>query len=104
MTYCAARDATRATSWIAPLDGVADRPELQPLRSQHLMEHVVFIPVYPELPESAFRRLLVILGGLEDDLLGEAGAVFEAGESVGREVDAGAQSEDFLGQRSSDRG
>ena len=64
-------DATAATSSIAALD-----PAPQAVR---LMEKVVFVPVYPELPERAFRRLL---GVLQDERLGEGGFALEAVESV----------------------
>jgi hypothetical protein len=48
------------------------------------MEQVVFVPVYPELPERAFRRLLETLGRLEDERLGEADVGIEPGETVRR--------------------
>lgn len=65
-------DATAATSSIAALEPA---PE-----AARLMEKVVFVPVYPELPDRAFRRLL---GVLEDERLGEGGVVLEASEPVG---------------------
>jgi perosamine synthetase len=65
-------DATAATSSIAAIEPA---PE-----AARLMEKVVFVPVYPELPERAFRRLLRVL---EDELLGEGRAAVEPAESVG---------------------
>jgi perosamine synthetase len=64
-------DATAATSSITALDPA---PE-----ASRLMEKVVFVPVYPELPERAFRRLLLVL---EDELLWERRPAVEPAESV----------------------
>ena len=64
-------DATAATSSIVALEPA---PE-----AARLMEKVVFVPVYPELPERAFRRLLEVL---EDEGLGEGRAALEAVEPV----------------------
>jgi hypothetical protein len=58
------------------------RPDLRPEASAWLMEHVVFVPVYPELPQRAFERLLQTLEGLEDEGLGEGRVAVEAGETV----------------------
>ena len=68
-------DATAATSSIAAIDPA-------PTRTARLMESVIFVPVYPELPERAFRRLLRALAALEDEGLGERRPVVEAGESI----------------------
>jgi perosamine synthetase len=75
-------DATAATSSIAAIEAPPARPELQPKASTDLMERVVFVPVYPELPERAFRRLLQMLSRLEDERLGEVRPVGEPGEPV----------------------
>jgi len=75
-------DATAATSSIAAVEAPPDRPELQPKDSIDFMEHVVFVPVYPELPERAFRRLLQTLSRLEDDRFREVGPLGEPGEAV----------------------
>jgi perosamine synthetase len=75
-------DATAATSSIAAIDAPPDRRDLQPQAAIELMEHVVFVPVYPEMPERAFRRLLRALADLEDEGLRKAGAALEARESV----------------------
>jgi perosamine synthetase len=64
-------DATAATSSIA---AVEPAPE-----AARLMEKVVFVPVYPELPERAFRRLLRVL---EDERLGEGRFPLETVEPV----------------------
>lgn len=58
-------DATAATSSIAALEAPPDREEARPDASVLLMEHVVFVPVYPELPDRAFDRLLRTLRRLE---------------------------------------
>ena len=52
------------------------------LRSAEVAEQVVFVPVYPELPERAFRRLLHTLSRLQDERLGEFRPVREPGEPV----------------------
>ena len=75
-------DATAATSSIAAVEAPSDRPDLQPKDSIDFMEHVLFVPVYPELPERAFRRLLQTLSRLEDDLLREVRPLGEPGEAV----------------------
>ena len=75
-------DATAATSSIAAVEPPRRRPDLRPEASAWLMEHVVFVPVYPELPQRAFERLLQTLEGLEDEGLGEGRVAVEAGETV----------------------
>jgi hypothetical protein len=50
-------DATRATTSI----GVVGSPP--PPRAAELMERVVFIPAYPELPATAVERLRRVLAG-----------------------------------------
>jgi perosamine synthetase len=96
-------DATAATSSIATVPAPHDRPEFAPAGSRRLMERVVFLPVYPELPQRAFRRLLDVLQ-LEDDFLGEGDAGLEPAEPVRAEVDARGLTEDLLRERTSDRG
>jgi hypothetical protein len=68
-------DATAATSSIAAIEPARD--------SARLMQQVVFVPVYPELPDRAFRRLLSVL---EDERLGEGGLPLEAAESIRAQV------------------
>ena len=75
-------DATAATSSIAAIDAPPDRGDLQPKASIELMRQVVFVPVYPEIPERAFRRLLRALADLEDEGLRKADLPLEAAESV----------------------
>jgi hypothetical protein len=58
-------DATAGTSWIVALEPPPGREELRPDVSALLMEHVVYVPVYPELPDRAFDRLLRTLRRLE---------------------------------------
>ena len=55
-----------ATSAIVVVPAPPGRPETEAESAQWLMEHVVFLPAYPELPERAVRRLL--------DAVREAGA------------------------------
>jgi len=75
-------DATAATSSIAAVEAPQDRPDLEPRGSIDFMNQVVFVPVYPELPERAFRRLLETLPRLEDERLGEVRPLDEPGEPV----------------------
>lgn len=74
-------DATAATSSIAAIEPPPGS-YLPPEASARLMEHVVFLPVYPELPERAFERLLRTLAGLEDEGFGEGRLGVEARETV----------------------
>jgi dTDP-4-amino-4,6-dideoxygalactose transaminase len=55
-------DASRATSSIEAVGPPADRPALAASEAQRLMAGVVFLPVYPELPEQAVARLLDVVG------------------------------------------
>lgn len=54
-------DASTATSAIRPVAAPADRPELDPVAARQLVASVVFLPVYPELPEEERGRLLEVL-------------------------------------------
>jgi dTDP-4-amino-4,6-dideoxygalactose transaminase len=47
-----------ATSAIVVVPAPPESPETEAVSAQWLMEHVVFLPAYPELPERAVRRLL----------------------------------------------
>jgi hypothetical protein len=75
-------DATAATSSIAAIEPPAGHRDLRPKAAAHMMAHVVFVPVYPELPEREFERLLWTLAHLEDQGLGEGRAGVETGEAV----------------------
>jgi perosamine synthetase len=96
-------DATAATSSIAAIDAPDHRPELRPEASIRLMEHVVFVPVYPELPDRVFARLIKTLAGLEDDGLGETRAGLESVEAVRAQVETRALAKDLLRERPADR-
>jgi hypothetical protein len=61
------------TSSIAPVPAPPDLPRLAPEEANRMMSHLVFLPVYPELPEWALDRL--------------AGAVEEVG-GVGTELES----------------
>lgn len=50
-------DATRGTTSIAAIGAPP------PPRAAELMERVVFVPAYPELPPAAFERLRRVLAG-----------------------------------------
>jgi perosamine synthetase len=47
-----------ATSAMTVVAAPPERPETEAAAARWLMEHVVFLPAYPELPERAVRRLL----------------------------------------------
>lgn len=50
-------DATRGTSAIAAVDPPPDRPGSDPVEARRLLAGIVFLPVYPELPERTLDRL-----------------------------------------------
>lgn len=51
-------DASRATSALAAVPAPPGRPEAEPVAAHRMLERVVFLPVYPELPARDLRRLL----------------------------------------------
>lgn len=51
-------DAGRATSNMAAVAPPEDRPRLAPKLAQRMTERLAFLPVYPELPDDALRRLV----------------------------------------------
>jgi perosamine synthetase len=51
-------DATRGTSAIAAVEPPTDRPERTPHEARRMMEGIVFLPVYPELPATTLDRLV----------------------------------------------
>ena len=51
-------DASRATSNITVVGAPPDLPDLVPEEVTRIMSNVVFLPVYPELPNGARRRLI----------------------------------------------
>jgi perosamine synthetase len=57
-------DASRATSSISVVPALPGRPELDPRAARDLLEHAVFLPVYPELAEAELDRLLAVLHAL----------------------------------------
>ena len=76
-------DATSATSSISAIEAPPGSAELQPEKSIRFMEQVVFVPVYPELPERAFHRLLETLSRLENERLGEMDVAVKPREAIG---------------------
>jgi dTDP-4-amino-4,6-dideoxygalactose transaminase len=67
-------DASRATSSITVVEAPQDLPALTPKEAARMMSDVVFLPVYPELPEEALRCLILVLqeiAGDRDDALPE---------------------------------
>jgi len=55
-------DASPATSALAAVPAPAGRPEADPVGARRMLTGLVCLPVYPELPEAAFRRLLEVVG------------------------------------------
>jgi len=53
-------DASPATSALAAVPAPIGWPEADPVVARDMLSRVVCIPVYPELPEPAFRRLLAM--------------------------------------------
>jgi dTDP-4-amino-4,6-dideoxygalactose transaminase len=53
-------DATQGQSLcvVAP---PAERPELDPSTARHAMAKIVFLPIYPEMPKRAVRKMAMIL-------------------------------------------
>jgi dTDP-4-amino-4,6-dideoxygalactose transaminase len=66
-------DASRATSNIAPVPAPPDLSHLAPEEASRMMSSVVFLPVYPELPEEALDELR--------DALEEAAGLAPAGRA-----------------------
>jgi hypothetical protein len=54
-------DATRRAT-LAVVAAPPDRPDLDPIAARRLLEEIVYLPVYPELPAAARARLLDALG------------------------------------------
>lgn len=54
-------DAARATSNIAAVEAPADHADSSPTRAVWMMSHLVFLPVYPELPETEIVRLIQLV-------------------------------------------
>lgn len=54
-------DANAATTSVDVVPAPPGRPEAE--RARDLLERIVFVPAYPEIPEPAFERLLDVLRG-----------------------------------------
>ena len=63
-------DAARATSNIAVVEAPANRPDCAPEQATAMMDHLVFLPVYPQLPDSAVVRLVQLANEVAEDLPG----------------------------------
>jgi len=67
-------DASAATTALAAVAAPAGRPEAEPVEARRLLEGLVCLPVYPELPEAAFRRMLeVVRAEAQAHSIGDAG-------------------------------
>ncbi len=56
-------DASVATTALTFVPAPGGRPETDPVVARRLLTRVVCLPVYPELPEAALRRLLLFTAG-----------------------------------------
>ena len=56
-------DASTGTSALVAVPAPAGRPEAEPVAARRMLERVVFLPVYPELPDAELGRLLELLAG-----------------------------------------
>ncbi len=54
-------DASTATSALVALPAPDGRREADPVAARRILERIVFLPVYPELPERELRRLLDVV-------------------------------------------
>lgn len=54
-------DASRATSNISVVEASAESSELAPAEAIRMVSNVVFLPVYPELPDEALRHLVGVV-------------------------------------------
>lgn len=50
-------DATRGTSSLTAVEAAPERPDVRAPRAAEMMEQLLFVPVYPEIPAAARRRL-----------------------------------------------
>lgn len=70
-------DATRGTSAIAAVEPPTERPERTPHEARRMMEGIVFLPVYPELPATTLDRLVEALRLAHEPLEARATAAAE---------------------------
>ena len=63
-------DASRATSALVALPAPQGRPEAEPVAARRMLGRVVFLPVYPELPEDELRRLTMAVCRTRSDCAG----------------------------------
>jgi len=55
-------DAARAASNLHVVPAPPGRPELMPVAAVEMLSRLVYLPMYPEIPERERRRLLTVLG------------------------------------------
>jgi dTDP-4-amino-4,6-dideoxygalactose transaminase len=56
-------DAARSASSVKPVTAPDSRPDLDPVCARKMMERLVFLPAYPELPPGALQRLASVVKG-----------------------------------------
>ncbi len=54
-------DATRGTSSLAAVEAAPERSDIQAPRALAIMEQLLFVPVYPEIPAATLERLAIAL-------------------------------------------
>ena len=58
-------DAARSASSVKAIPAPIDRPELDPMWARYVMERLVFLPAYPEMPDGSLTRLATAMEGQE---------------------------------------
>ncbi|HBL29224.1 MAG TPA: aminotransferase DegT [Acidobacteria bacterium] len=61
-------DATRGASSLHVVGPPADRPELAPVEAERTMERLLYLPVYPEVPQRTAGRLATALAKIAANL------------------------------------
>ena len=56
-------DASTATSALVAVPAPEGRPDAEPAVARRMLERIVFLPVYPELPDAELGRLVALLAG-----------------------------------------
>jgi hypothetical protein len=60
-------DAATATTAIGVVPNPPDRPDLAPTEARRLLDHAVFLPVYPGVERETDRLLATVASAARDD-------------------------------------
>ena len=55
-------DATRGTTSLTAIAAPPGRPECEPVQSRRALAQLVYLPIYPQLPERELERLVALVG------------------------------------------